>query len=420
MKVTFCTLDWPSYVGGPNAWLRRLAPELRRRGIQVRVLFLVYGGSPENCPTIIAFHSQGIDCPAVSTPVYIEDRVRWVLKKIREDPPDVFVPNLMLPAYYAGRWVREAGIPSVGVLHSDDTYHHGLVREFVFGDIRYRLSAMVCVSKFIEQEVLRQCPDRVLIRRIPCGVPLPQLIAQSPTGRMKFVYTGRLDEEQKRISDLTHAFCRVVRDVPNTEAVIYGDGPASQTVKLIISEEGKGLPVSFAGRVDSDQIQAHLQTSHVFVLLSDYEGLSISVMEAMASGVVPICLRTRSGSSELIEDGVTGLLVSDRGDDFVNAVRRLRDEPDTWERLSRGARARIEAEYSSEGSATRWEALLGELSEASQIKQLVKIPRHLVLPPIPPEWAPGHMRKPPLLSLITQGAWRLTKKVSRRGTKRYD
>lgn len=366
----------------------------------------------------MALRSQGVDCAAVATQTYIEDRVRWILKRLQEDPPDVFVPNAMLPSYYAGRWAREAGIPTVGILHSDDSYHRGLLNEFVFGDTDYRLSALVCVSRFLEQEVLRRRPHGVLIRRIPCGVPIPEDMAQLPTGRMRLVYTGRLVEEQKRISELTRALCRVVREVESTEAFIYGEGPAATQVDQIVSSDGNGLPIHFAGRVDSDRIQEHLQKGHVLVLLSDYEGLPISMMEAMASGVVPICLRTRSGAVELIEHDKTGLLVSNRGDDFVNAARRLRCEPDTWERLSLAARAKMQAEYSSEASAASWETLLRALSDNSQTKRVVKAPRQVVLPPIPAALAHGHMRKPPFLMLVLRGGWRFARRVFHRVLRR--
>jgi hypothetical protein len=77
---------------------------------------------------------------------FTERHVQWILDRVVEDPPDVFVPNLMVPAFYAGRWVRQAGIPTVGVLHSDDCFHRGIVSEFVCGSNAYRLSALVCVS----------------------------------------------------------------------------------------------------------------------------------------------------------------------------------------------------------------------------------------------------------------------------------
>jgi colanic acid/amylovoran biosynthesis glycosyltransferase len=186
MKVTFCAYDRDNYVGGPNAWLRRLLLVLRCYGIQPQVLFITQ--SAEECPTVLSLRRQGINCREIYRPQYTEQRVHWIVDRLADDPPDVFVPNLMVPAYYAGRWVREAGIPTIGVLHSDEPFYRGLLSEFVFGAGAYQLSALVCVSKFLEQEVLSQRPDRVLVRRIPYGVPLPQRLAREPNGNLRVAY----------------------------------------------------------------------------------------------------------------------------------------------------------------------------------------------------------------------------------------
>lgn len=413
MNVTFCGLDWPNYVGGPNAWLRRVVPQLIDRGVRVRVLFLTDRGAPDRCPSVMALRSQGVDCAAVPRQTYINDQVRWILRRLREDPPDVFVADCFA-AYYAGYWMRAARIPTVGVVRSDDPVYRCLQDQFVFGDKDYRLSAVVCVSKFLEQQLLGRHPQGVLIRRIPSGAPIPSARAQPPVGCMRLVYTGRLVEEQKRISELTRALCRAVAEVPNIEAVINGEGPAISAVKQVLASHGKGLPVYLSGRIDSARIQEILLKSHVFVLLSDYEGLSTSLMEAMASGVVPVCLRMRSGVPELIEHDKTGLLVNDRGDDFVDAVRRLRSEPEMWERLSIAAREKIQAGYSIQASAASWESLLRELAETAQTTRTLRVPWRVVLPPVPSVFASGSMRKSPLPMLVLRGGWRFAGRLVRR------
>jgi colanic acid/amylovoran biosynthesis glycosyltransferase len=215
--------------------------------------------------------------------------------------------------------------------------------QFVFGEEAYRVSAFVCVSNWLELEVRLRNPKGALLQSIPCGVPIPEKIAQKPNGRLKLAYVGWLVEEQKRISEVTRGLCRVVREVPGTEAVIYGDGPSRGAVENIIREQRN---VQLAGFVESNQVPRLLSECHAVVLLSDHEGLGLSLLEGMASGVVPIALRGAPGVTEFVVDGVTGLLVRDRGDDFVAAVRRLREDPALWERLARSARSKAEAEYS--------------------------------------------------------------------------
>jgi glycosyltransferase involved in cell wall biosynthesis len=329
---------------------------------------------------------------------YTEQRVSWILERLAEDPPDVFVTSAVIPAaYYAGRWLREAGIPTVGICHVGVNYflYPGLLDQFVFGRAAYQVSAFVCISKQLEQAVLERRPKGISVRSIPYGVSLPEDVAKKPNGRLRLAYVGRLVEEQKRISETTHALCRSVRDVPGTEALIYGDGPERPVVEQILREQGDGLPVHLVGLVENDQIQKHLLECHAQVLLSDYEGLGRAFLEGMACGIVPIGLRqARGGAPELIKDGVTGLLVDDRGDGFVAAVRRLREDPALWERLARSARAQMKAEYSVEICVARWQELFQELVNSSGPREPLRIPRRLHLPPAHPDFVFRDKRAP--------------------------
>jgi hypothetical protein len=293
--------------------------------------------------------------------------------------------------------------------------------EFVVGRAAYQVSAFVCVSKWLEQAVLERRPKGILVRRIPCGVPIPESVAKKPNGRLRLAYVGRLAEEQKRISEVTHGLCRAVREVPGTEALIYGDGPARAAVEQILREQGNGLPVQLVGFVENDQIPKHLLECHAVVLLSDHEGLPVSLLEGMASSVVPIGLRGASGVTEFVVDGRTGLLVGNRGDEFVAAVRRLREDPALWERLARSARAKVEADYSEKVCADRWQELFHKLVNSSGPRKPLRIPRRLHLPPVHPSLAWLDPR-PPHQEFIRR-AWRLVGRVlaalrSRRKTSR--
>src|SRR5437016_6176638 len=107
----------------------------------------------------------------------------------------------------------------------------------------------------------------------------------------------------------------------------------------------------------------------------------------MGCGVVPFGLRGAPGVTELVVDGLTGLLVGDRGDQFVAAVRRLREDPALWERLARSARAQAEAEYSDEICTARWQELFHKLVNSSGPRKPLRIPRRLHLPPVHPAYA---------------------------------
>ncbi|MDZ8055079.1 MAG: glycosyltransferase family 4 protein [Aulosira sp. ZfuVER01] len=414
MKVGFCTYDAPGFTGGPNSWLRRLLPSLRVAGIEVWVLFFIDSNELENCSCVQDLSKQGIKCDFFPWQTTTEQKIHWLLSKLAEDPPDVFVPNMLVSAFYASRWVREAGIPTIGILHSDDEFYWGILKEFVFSRASYRLSALVCVSQFLTQKVISLGNTSDLIRQIPYGVSLPKQVARPPLERMRLIYVGRLVEEQKQISQVTSALCRAVREVPNTEAVIFGDGPAKANVEKILAEQGKGLSIKFAGLVDNSQIQEKMLESHVLVLLSDYEGLPIALMEAMACGLVPICLQIQSGIPELVEDEFTGLLVNDRNHEFIAAVQRLRNEVGLWERLSISARAKIEASYSNEVCITRWVSLLSEINSKTQSRKAIRKPCWLALPSVNSALAREDRRQPRFAMRILGKIRRIVSNLKRR------
>lgn len=378
MKVTFCTYDKPDSVGGPFSWLQWLLPALQHRGIDVRCLFLLHWG--DSGPGLEACSRTRIPFEAIQCAPRTWDQVRWILEQLRRDPPDVFVPNLPVAAYFAASWCRAAGIPTVGILHSDDSYYGAIQEEFVFGPEKFRLSALVCVSQQLETGVLQRKPPDTRIWRIPYGVRVAGQPRVSRSGGLRLAYVGRFAEEQKRISEVTRALCRAVKEVSGTTAVLYGDGPDRANVAAVLAAEGGGLPVTLGGLIPAERIQEKLQECDVLVLLSDYEGLPIAVMEAMACGCVPVCTSMRSGIAELVEHEVTGLIVEDRGAGFVKAIRRLAEEPGLYGRLSSAARQLVETRFSDTVCDQQWADMLRETASMATRQRRIPVSNRIALP----------------------------------------
>lgn len=363
------------------SWLQRLAPQLMERGIEVRCLFILHWG--DTGPALRSLRAAGITC-SVTGAERTEDRIEWILDELRKNPPDVFVPNLVVAAYHASRWVREAGIPTVGILHSDDPFYHALVAEFVTGPTKRRVSALVCVSDELSRMAMQIAPRDVDVQRIPYGVDIPERSVNRVDSRLRLAYVGRLAEEQKRIGDVVRALCAATAQLEGVEATIYGDGPDRDVVVNVIRRDGEGLPVHLAGLISSEQIQDRLLGADAIVLLSDYEGLPISLLEAMACGCVPIVSEMRSGIPELIGDRVTGLIVRDRNTSFINAVRLLRDDQVLWEQISQNARTHVKHHYASDASTDRWADLIQTLWAKSQKTGAIASPRRFRLPRVNP------------------------------------
>jgi colanic acid/amylovoran biosynthesis glycosyltransferase len=391
LRITFCAYDKPGNIGGPVTWLQLLLPALQERGFEVSCLILFHVG--DTGPLVEHLREKGVPFHTSPYHFYTEDNIRWILERLQENPPHIFVPNLVVAAYYAAAWAKKAGIHTVGISHSDDPFYHAIQKEFMDGKEDFRLSGMVCVSSELENQLkASRFAPQLNIKRIPYGVNIPQAKAQRQGPDLQVVYVGRLAEEQKRISEVTSAFCSMTSQIPNTTAVIYGEGPDRDKVEAILKDKGEGLPVVLAGSLAPGQVQEALLNAHVIVLLSDYEGLPIAVLEAMACGVVPVCLAMNSGISEQIQDGVTGFIVIDREAHFIETVKVISNNPHLWETISVNAKNFISENFTIAQSHQCWIDYLN-LYEKSDFTGIV-IPEKIKLPPVNPALARADNRKP--------------------------
>lgn len=149
---------------------------------------------------------------------------------------------------------------------------------------------------------------------------------------------------------------------------ILGDGPLRRELEALARSEGVEELVQFLGWRDQDEVAGVLESSHLFLLPSetgpdgDMEGIPVSLMEAMAAGM-PVLSTRHSGIPELIEDGVSGLLV-DEGDAaaLAGGLGRLLREPESWPLLGEAGRRRVEAEFDVRRNLERLEGLLEDLA----------------------------------------------------------
>jgi len=382
LKVTICAhdnADNPS--SGPRVWLTRLVPDLLKNSIEVNVL-VYYWGEIKKCPLVTTLKQQGVstDCLCYDEFQFIEDQVKWTLKCLNRFKPDVFIPNHPLPALYSVKWCNEVRIPSIAVLHSNDKYYRYVLEMFLSNHPEFTPSAVVCVSDFLKDMVEKYGVKDFRIERISCGSPVPKDVAKAPSSELKLLYAGRLVEEQKRILSIVEAFCECSLRFHGLQASMYGQGPHRDHIADIIRSRGCQNKVFIPDPVLPSDIQNVMQQHHVFVLLSDFEGLPISLLEAMACGLVPVCLAEESGINEVVKHNINGLIVKDRWDDFFLAIERLQNEKGLWERLSNKARQTVEQKYSIEVENGRWLELIRKCGSFSSAGSKVRVPNIVRLP----------------------------------------
>lgn len=390
MKIAFVAYDRPNWFPGPLVHLRRLLPALRQRGSEpLALLFCRRGAQGAGW-----FESQGVPCRTAPERWSTEAKVYWLLEQVRRWEPDVLVSYVCVPAHFAGRWCREAGIPTIGAMLADDPYHWGIVEQFVTGSSEWALSGLACVSNLLVQAVADRSPQVTRLYRIPHGtLPPPEPTAGVHPPRL--LYIGRMQQYQKRIHNVVDALAEILRRLPVAQAMLIGSGPLEAEVQAWVRSTGLADRMRFVGGVPEHRIQELLQGGTVIVLLSDFEGIPIAIADGMAAGVVPVCRRCPGGLEELVRDNQTGLL-ADSDAEVVERVCRLLTDHQQWHELSQRARRHAVAEYSMEVSVKRWEEFCESFLSAAGTRRRIQIPESIALPPVLPALAAEDVRHRPI------------------------
>jgi len=235
---------------------------------------------------------------------------------------------------------------------------------------------------------------------IPYGVPTPTNSTQIVTDRFRVVYSGRVVEEQKRVSLVIESMIQACTRNPLVEGRILGAGADLNKCRDEVQRRGMSDRISFAGRLEPTQVAAELERAQAILFMSDYEGLPVSLLEAMVRGVVPVARFIPSGIPELIEDGRTGCLVDDSPATAAGAIDRLARDPDEWRRMSAMAIGRVTDQYSQSGCHRRWIELIERHALPHGSRPRIRVPRFLRIPRPDPAYPAPDPRFPPLYRRI--------------------
>jgi glycosyltransferase involved in cell wall biosynthesis len=286
---------------------------------------------------------------------------------IEKSRAKIVVQNYLVAGFAAATSLRAKGVRSIAVLHSDDPLYRSLVESQRNGDLAVEFDHAVAVSCFLKELVRERLGEDFPASRIPYGISRNVGTASPPAEQFRLVYVGRLVQEQKRICDVVTALCRAVREIPGVTADIIGDGSDRKTAEEVLISNGSPPQVRFLGAITPAEVRRRLPHYHAKVLLSDYEGLPVSLLEAMSAGVVPVCTAMRSGINELVMHDQSGIIVEDRQNGFISAVRQLRQNQPLWTSLSSRAREMARA-FDAETCADQWTAVINKVEQMKVFK----------------------------------------------------
>lgn len=297
-----------------------------------------------------------------------------LLRLFRELAPQV-VHTRNLAALEAVVPARFAGVPLIvhGEHGWDTSDPSGESRKYQFVRRLYApfVSRYVALSGQIEGYLIHRVGvRRARIERICNGVdtyrftPPPagrSLLTDGKLNESRFLVIGTVGRLQvvKDQLNLVRAFALLMQQVPDharrLRLMIVGDGPLRSTVEAEIEHLHLGERVWLAGeRSDMPEV---MRAMDLFVLPSRTEGISNTILEAMACGLPVVATRV-GGNAELVEHGLTGVLVPPSNSQILASAMAHYVRDDAL-RSSHGAagRSRAQREFSIDGMISRYRAL---------------------------------------------------------------
>lgn len=350
-----------------------------------RVSFLHFAQEEESASA--GWRDASHDCPEVPIPFLYKSQIytipslrssKVLTKALQQLKPDIVHASLTLSPldFLLPEICEELDIPLVATFHPPFARKP---RNLTSGtqQLTYQFYApflanydRVIVFSQIQQDLLiRFGVPQSRIAVIPNGVDpdkyspgLSKLKTQLNAQRI-FIYQGRVAIE-KNIESLLRAWRQAEMD-PQSKLVIVGSGPLTPSLMSTYTED---MGVVWMGFVADEQERIQLlRGSDVFILPSLVEGLSLSLLEAMACGLA--CIATDAGADgEVLEAGAGIVLGTQRvATQLQTLLPIFQDHPEMTTLLGHKARQRVLDRYTLSRNITRLEQLYAQVLQQRQI-----------------------------------------------------
>jgi len=420
MRIAFGHYSSVNDISGVSSWLVELALYLKRHGCSIAIHVLDLGRAGEKSDLELALTPAGIEIFRSPATGNLRMDLQESLTFLNNWRPDVFLPQCKTHHYVAAAVAGRCGLAWALTLHSDDPDYWAIAKSLT---PERHGGRTVCVSQHILSKLIRNGGDADAMV-IPYGVSIPDSFARFQDHPFHVVYSGRLWEHQKRASLVVETLIKACEQGGGRIcATLIGDGYSRAACEQQVREAKLEGLIQFSGRLPAAGVKDILLNSQAILLMSDFEGLPVALLEAMAAGVVPVVRAIPSGVPEVVRPGETGLLVSDNPEEAAAALLYLAENPVLWERCSSAARQLVSERFSSEQCHRNWLELLRQMqsnsSPAYPIRRLHGVRlgalSPLMLEPYkkPSPWQRLRMRQ--RLSTILAKMKRIVKKCCERG-----
>jgi len=346
-------------VGGAERLVAAIAAALQAQGVKVSILTRRYPGL-ERYSVIdgISVYRLPIPGPKVTASLSFTLAALPLLSRVR--PTLIHAHEVFSPATTAMAAHRLLGAPVVltahrsGPLGDVQRLQRKLFGKQRMATFRKKVAGFICISQEIASELKGVGVPEERLRFIPTGVDTRRFFPVAPQEKQTLrdklglpdglltIFTGRLAPE-KRIDQLIALWPKIHQRIPNAHLIVLGTGELQDSLAAYV-QTYTGGSVHLLG-VHED-VDAYLRAADLFILPSAAEGLSLSMLEAMASGL-PVLVTKVGGAADVITQGIHGWLIPpDAPAALESSILQLLVDEGLRARLGQNARQHVTAQYS--------------------------------------------------------------------------
>lgn len=284
--------------------------------------------------------------------------VRWLTKAFRQHGIRIVHTHNSGAMIYGALAARMAGVGAV--IHTRHGQRFGASRRqnWTFAGISRLMDRVVGVSQDSAQQCIREGVPAGRVRTICNGIDLTRFTYAGSSAGGPAVLVARLVPE-KDLPTLLQAVALLVRREPGFRLQVAGDGPCMQETRQALEQLGLNDHVQLLG--ECRDVPSVLRRASLFVLSSRTEGISLTLLEAMASGLPVVATRV-GGNTEVVQDGRTGWLVPvGDAEQLAGAMERLWRNPDQARQFGEAGRQRVVQHFDVARMVGQYEDLYREV-----------------------------------------------------------
>lgn len=291
-------------------------------------------------------------------------RLRKLTQIFRDGQFDVVHTHNTLPHFYGVVAAKLAGVPVVLNTQHGRGCGNGWKARLQFR-LANRLSNRIVGVSEDAADLCRRDDVRSAGKTIAVwnGVDLDRFEYHGPSSQPVAISVARLSPE-KDFATLIRAVWILVKDCPDFRLKIVGDGAERSNLEALVDELDLTEHVEFLG--ERSDVSSLLPQAGFFVSSSRTEGISLTLLEAMAVGL-PVVTTRVGGNPEIVVDGKTGRLVdAESPEQLALAMRDLLSDREAWPVHGELGRQRVEQHFNVRSMVQQYEDLYVELLNAPQ------------------------------------------------------